>query len=276
MGDITFYHHGIRGQKWGIRRYQNSDGSLTPEGRKRYGDGSDSSGSGKQNRSFFSRLRQKTSIKKKSSSSSSDKKEESKEEAPKKKSISEMSDQELQSAINRMRLEQQYMSMLPKPVEKPKNSGKIKTFVDKLVDEAIIPGATQAGKNLLQKTLEKYVGESLGLNKKQEKSLHDQLKEEMDILTYRSNIKKFSEELNSGKNKSETQKRYDAVQKQYEEIATQKKIKQMEDEIYEYNKSSWEAQKQQRSSAEEAAAYERMRKAAENFVNQYRDDEKNK
>ena len=30
------YHHGILGQKWGIRRYQNDDGSLTPEGRKRY------------------------------------------------------------------------------------------------------------------------------------------------------------------------------------------------------------------------------------------------
>lgn len=29
-------HYGIRGQKWGIRRFQNSDGSLTPEGRKRY------------------------------------------------------------------------------------------------------------------------------------------------------------------------------------------------------------------------------------------------
>lgn len=31
------YHHGILGQKWGIRRFQNPDGSLTPEGRKRYG-----------------------------------------------------------------------------------------------------------------------------------------------------------------------------------------------------------------------------------------------
>lgn len=31
-------HYGIKGQKWGIRRYQNSDGSLTPEGIKRYGD----------------------------------------------------------------------------------------------------------------------------------------------------------------------------------------------------------------------------------------------
>ena len=31
------YHHGILGMKWGIRRYQNKDGSLTAEGRKRYG-----------------------------------------------------------------------------------------------------------------------------------------------------------------------------------------------------------------------------------------------
>ena len=32
-------HSGIKGQKWGVRRYQNEDGSLTPEGRKRYGVG---------------------------------------------------------------------------------------------------------------------------------------------------------------------------------------------------------------------------------------------
>lgn len=30
------YHHGIEGQKWGQRRYQNPDGTLTEEGKKRY------------------------------------------------------------------------------------------------------------------------------------------------------------------------------------------------------------------------------------------------
>jgi hypothetical protein len=30
------YHHGIKGMKWGVRRYQNADGSLTPAGKKRH------------------------------------------------------------------------------------------------------------------------------------------------------------------------------------------------------------------------------------------------
>ena len=34
-------HHGIMGMKWGVRRYQNEDGSYTEAGRKRYGIGSE-------------------------------------------------------------------------------------------------------------------------------------------------------------------------------------------------------------------------------------------
>jgi competence protein ComGC len=32
------YHHGILGQKWGVRRYQNADGTLTAAGKKKYGE----------------------------------------------------------------------------------------------------------------------------------------------------------------------------------------------------------------------------------------------
>ena len=35
MSETVLIHHGIKGQKWGIRRFQNKDGSLTSAGKKR-------------------------------------------------------------------------------------------------------------------------------------------------------------------------------------------------------------------------------------------------
>lgn len=41
MENNQLYHHGTKGMRWGIRRYQNADGSLTPAGKKRYRLGKD-------------------------------------------------------------------------------------------------------------------------------------------------------------------------------------------------------------------------------------------
>jgi spore coat polysaccharide biosynthesis protein SpsF (cytidylyltransferase family) len=36
MNDLYLMHHGIKGMHWGVRRYENYDGTLTPAGEKRY------------------------------------------------------------------------------------------------------------------------------------------------------------------------------------------------------------------------------------------------
>lgn len=46
------YHHGIRGQKWGVRRFQNKDGTLTPAGRRHYDEDSDDTQNGSPKRSI--------------------------------------------------------------------------------------------------------------------------------------------------------------------------------------------------------------------------------
>lgn len=41
MSDYILYHHGIKGMRWGVRRFQEPNGTLTPAGRKRYADALD-------------------------------------------------------------------------------------------------------------------------------------------------------------------------------------------------------------------------------------------
>ena len=49
--NLELAHHGIKGQKWGIRRFQNDDGSLTSAGKQHYGTGTNGAGESKSQRS---------------------------------------------------------------------------------------------------------------------------------------------------------------------------------------------------------------------------------
>ena len=57
------YHYGIKGQKWGVRRYQNKNGDLTAAGKKRY---SDTSSTKKTSKSVSKTRSKPTSTKKNS------------------------------------------------------------------------------------------------------------------------------------------------------------------------------------------------------------------
>lgn len=80
------YHWGIKGMKWGVRRYQNPDGTLTAAGKKRYGSGEEGGEEGG---------------------------EEAPQYAPKasRKQASEYTDDELRAQISRMQMEKQYREL---------------------------------------------------------------------------------------------------------------------------------------------------------------------
>ena len=83
MRQNELYHWGIKGMKWGVRRYQNKDGSLTPAGKKRY--------------------------------SQNDSPSEDYVRAHTKKPISQMSNQELRTVNNRLQMENQYRQLTTSP-----------------------------------------------------------------------------------------------------------------------------------------------------------------
>ena len=129
MSDLR--HHGIKGQKWGVRRFQNADGSLTAAGRKRYGDGESSYdygkdsggrkvvrvGKGSNDNNYKSTLDKVNSAGKivdemKKYSNSSQKSNDANMERRIRKSINEMSDKELQQRVQRLNMEDNYTRMM--------------------------------------------------------------------------------------------------------------------------------------------------------------------
>lgn len=137
--ESSLQHWGIKGMKWGIRRYQNKDGSLTPAGRKRYSD---------TNSEPLVKKAASTSQKKSGSSN----KVSTEKEKPK-KGYETMSDAELELAVRRLELEKRYRSAAPKPDDPLIPSGK--TFMRRIVNNSVVPAIEQAAKNSLAKALEK-------------------------------------------------------------------------------------------------------------------------
>ena len=125
------YHHGVPGQRWGFRRYQNPDGTLTPAGRRR---------ANKLAEKYAKVTGKKLIIKKRSVQGN---------EKQKPKTISEMSDYELQQKINRINLENSYKKLLSQQPQNMKKVSKGKSFINKIKKDVIAPAAVQAGKTVL-------------------------------------------------------------------------------------------------------------------------------
>lgn len=135
------YHHGIKGQKWGVRRYRNRDGTLTELGKRRIGGGKkenkvrydkktgrilDEDSVANAERKIDAQIEQDYRSLGTASSSGANiartissminrfnqsKQQKAREEAKAEIDVSKISDKELRDAINRMSMEKQYKDL---------------------------------------------------------------------------------------------------------------------------------------------------------------------
>ncbi len=120
--------HGILGMKWGVRRYQNKDGTRTPAGKKRYdGDGNAGSKSSTSNAKTTVRTR-----------------------------LSDVSDDQLRKMINRIEMEKKYASL----TKKEKSAG------EKFITSVLTDAARKTASTYVSRAMTNTIDELLNQKKK--------------------------------------------------------------------------------------------------------------
>lgn len=223
MSTYELYHHGILGMKWGVRRYQNRDGSLTAKGKKRYGkDGVTSEASTP------------------------------KQTVVKKPPVKRLTNEELQEKQNRLQLEKRVLELendirkltMPQVAQTPqaqKGKGAVKEMLGKKATELLGEGADAVGKWALGKVLEK-AGIKAGAD-------------EMDML--KRDAEKWKNKADILRNRQYVEDYADSHSKEARESK-----KRMDDMNYEanYAQSQWKKSKYNAESAKYEADYEDYQK----------------
>lgn len=170
--DNELYHHGIKGQKWGVRRFQNKDGSLTLAGKKRalkmqnqYTElSNDKRYHDKHGNLTYAGRKKELKMKEKYSELTGKDLRRftprtNKSTADKSQRISEMTNAEIQAKIDRIRLENTLKSLTPAQTSKGEK------FINGLKDTALSM-IKDKGTKLIGDYIDKQLRDKLGLNTK--------------------------------------------------------------------------------------------------------------
>lgn len=185
MSDYVIMHHGIKGMKWGIRRYQNKDGTLTSAGKKRYNKEVERLKSERRTlnnqkrtnaklsklddmRKENERLRDEVSGKKKGSSSDDSNKRSNESQSSQSRTRS------IQEETQALRTRNDYMAEQKRQIElqrdlqnltQPQQVSKGKKITEKVIDNVVIPALAKGAQGLLQIGL-KELGANLDESRK--------------------------------------------------------------------------------------------------------------